>query len=174
MIYLNEVEEGGETDFSQINTTFSPKKRMAIGWKNSDGTGSENPASIHAGMPVVKGRKMIITKWYREREWNINEDYRLKDEYHANQSKEMINTTEKTYKTNNDLPRLSPLGFKVVKVPTNSWRLIQEAYKLLQNVKNFIQNYTMHIMKLLEKWQQAFGCKMLLILYLLKGKQLLG
>ena len=131
MIYLNDVEEGGETDFSEINTTFSPKKGMAIVWKNSNGTGTENPASLHAGMPVIKGRKMIITKWYRERKWDINEDFRLKDEYHANKAKEI----EKTYKTNDDLPRLSPLGFKVVKVPTNTWRLIQEAYKLLQNVK---------------------------------------
>jgi prolyl 4-hydroxylase len=109
---------------------------MAIVWKNSNGTGTENPASLHAGMPVIKGRKMIITKWYRERKWDINEDFRLKDEYHANKAKEI----EKTYKTNDDLPRLSPLGFKVVKVPTNTWRLIQEAYKLLENVKT-VENW---------------------------------
>ena len=139
MIYLNDVEEGGETDFLEINTTFSPKKGMAIVWKNSNGTGTENPASLHAGMPVIKGRKMIITKWYRERKWDMSEDTRLKEQFerqlaHA-QAKNGPITTGKTFRSASDLPRLSPLGFKVVKVPINTWRLIQEAYKLLENVK---------------------------------------
>ena len=139
MIYLNDVEEGGETDFSEINTTFSPKKGMAIIWKNSNGTGSENSASLHAGMPVIKGRKMIITKWYRERKWDMSEDTRLKEQFERQlaqaQAKNGPVITGKTFKSASDLPRLSPLGFKVVKVPTNTWRLIQETYKLLENVK---------------------------------------
>jgi prolyl 4-hydroxylase len=139
MIYLNDVEEGGETDFLEIKTTFAPKKRMAIIWKNSNGTGTENPASIHAGMPVVNGKKMIITKWYRERKWNMAEDTRLKEQFERQlaqiQSRNTPITTSKTFRTASDLPRLSPLGFKVVKVPTNTWRLIQEAYKLLENAK---------------------------------------
>ena len=131
MIYLNHVEEGGETDFPQISTTFSPKKGMAVIWKNSNGTGTENPASIHAGLPVINGKKMIITKWYRERKWNMNEDTRLKEQLEKQQAQPI----EKTFKTKSDLPKLSELGFKVVKVPINTWRLIQEAYKLLENVK---------------------------------------
>ena len=132
MIYLNDVEEGGETDFPQIGKTFSPKKRMAVIWKNSNGTGSENPASMHAGLPVVKGKKMVITKWYRERKWDMNEDTRLKEELEK-QSVPVV--VEKTFSSKSDLPKLSELGFKVVKVPINTWRLIQEAYKLLENVK---------------------------------------
>jgi len=132
MIYLNDVEEGGETDFLEIGKTFSPKKRMAVIWKNSNGTGTENPASIHAGLPVTKGKKMIITKWYRERKWDMNEDTRLKEEL----EKQVVPVVvEKTFSSKSDLPKLSELGFKVVKVPTNTWRLIQEAYKLLENVK---------------------------------------
>jgi prolyl 4-hydroxylase len=132
MIYLNDVEEGGETDFLEIGKTFAPKKRMAVIWKNSNGTGTENPASIHAGLPVTKGKKMIITKWYRERKWDMNEDTRLKEEL----EKQVVPVVvEKTFSSKSDLPKLSELGFKVVKVPTNTWRLIQEAYKLLENVK---------------------------------------
>lgn len=132
MIYLNDVEAGGETDFPQINKTFSPIKGTAVIWKNSNGTGSENPASIHAGLPVIEGKKMIITKWYRERKWDMNEDTRLKEELEKQAVPAVI---EKTFRTKEDLPKLSELGFKVVKVPTNTWRLIQEAYKLLENVK---------------------------------------
>lgn len=129
MIYLNDVEEGGETDFKDIGITFKPKKRMAVIWRNSHGTGKENPASIHAGMPVIKGEKIVITKWFRENKWDIAQDILKRDEM-ITQKKE-----EKIFSNSSNLPKLTPLGFKVVKVPDNTWRLIQEAYKLLQNVK---------------------------------------
>jgi len=129
MIYLNNVPKGGETEFPIIGKKFKPKKGMAVVWKNSDSTGTENAAALHAGLPVLKGKKIIITKWFRENNWNIGEDVRLGIEYH-NSKKEV-----KTFKISEDLPKLTELGFKVVKVPTNTWRLIQEAYQLLQTVK---------------------------------------
>lgn len=141
MIYLNDVEEGGETNFPDLNNySIKPKKGMAVVWKNSNGQGTENPASLHAGTPVTKGKKIIITKWFRVNEWNSAEDARLAKKYHEENKPKTI------FKTNADLPRLSELGFKVVKVPTNTWRLINEAYKLLQNVKtvenwNGIENF---------------------------------
>ena len=128
MIYLNDVEEGGETEFPRIEQKILPKKGTAVVWKNSDGTGSENPASHHSGLAVVKGKKIIITKWFREKVYNSIEDERLATEYH-NKNKKY------NFRTSNELPKLSPLGFKVVKVPENTWRLIQEAYQLLQSVK---------------------------------------
>jgi prolyl 4-hydroxylase len=128
MIYLNDVEEGGETEFPRIEQKISPKKGTAVVWKNSDGNGSENPASHHSGLAVVKGKKIIITKWFREKVYNSIEDERLATEYH-NKNKKY------NFRTSNELPKLSPLGFKVVKVPENTWRLIQEAYQLLQSVK---------------------------------------
>jgi prolyl 4-hydroxylase len=143
MIYLNDVEEGGETDFLEIGKTFAPKKKMAIIWKNSNGTGTENPASIHAGLPVTKGRKMIITKWYREHKWDMAGDTRLKEQFEKQMAAAQVQVQpvfSKTFRTAADLPRLSPLGFKVVKVPTNTWRLIQEAYKLLENIKT-VENW---------------------------------
>ena len=60
MIYLNDVEEGGETDFSQIGRSFKPTKGMAVVWKNSNGIGTENPASLHAGTPVIKGKILSL------------------------------------------------------------------------------------------------------------------
>jgi len=130
MIYLNHVEEGGETNFSALeNYSITPKKGMAVVWKNSDGKGTENPASIHAGMPVIQGKKIIITKWFREKAWNIAEDSRLAAQYHQD------NKAKIEFRTKEDLPKLTEIGFKVVKVPINTWRLIQEAYTLLQSVK---------------------------------------
>ena len=143
MIYLNDVEEGGETDFSQIGRSFKPTKGMAIVWKNSNGIGTENPASLHAGTPVIKGKKIIVTKWFREKKWDIAKDHELGRNFFETQalvSKPVANVGDKTFKTSADLPRLTELGFKIVKVPTNTFRLITEAYKLLQNVKT-VENW---------------------------------
>lgn len=67
MIYLNNVEEGGSTKFPKIDKEFFPSKGDALIWKNilPDNTGNFN--SLHCGMPVIKGEKIIITKWFRER-----------------------------------------------------------------------------------------------------------
>jgi prolyl 4-hydroxylase len=123
MIYLNDVEEGGETDFDKINYKFSPQKRMAVVWKNSNGSGSENSASHHAGMPVKKGKKIVITKWFRENHYNPLEDQKLSLMTHNN----------KTFSTYNDLPKYSSNGFKIIKCPSDAWNLIMEGYKVLKN-----------------------------------------
>jgi prolyl 4-hydroxylase len=128
MIYLNDVEEGGETDFPTLGKQFAPKKGMAVIWRNSEGQTTENPATLHAGKPVIQGKKIIVTKWFRENSWNSSKDAELSAEYHKN-------NTIKLFRKSEDIPKLTELGFKVVKVPTNTWRLIQEAYQLLQNVK---------------------------------------
>jgi prolyl 4-hydroxylase len=131
MIYLNNVEEGGETEFRNLNIKVKPVKGTAVVWKNSDGKGTENPASHHSGTHVVKGKKIVITKWFRENIYNPSEDERLAKEYHMNNKVD----TQRTFSSSSELPKLTEKGFKVVKVPHQTWRLIEEAYKLLQSVK---------------------------------------
>lgn len=159
MLYLNDVEEGGETDFPEINTKFTPKKGMAVVWKNSDGKGKEYRSAFHAGLPVKQGKKIIVTKWYRENEWNPAEDIKLSIEYHKKlkkdqnkdtdiENKEFINVIKKRPNTNiqqntdiikfknkEDLPKLSNLGFEILRVPPKTWNLIQDTYKLLESKK---------------------------------------
>jgi prolyl 4-hydroxylase len=69
MIFLNPVEEGGETDFPRLGVSFEPKPGVLLIWNNADEEGRPNPWTIHAGTPVVKGVKYIVTKWYRARRW---------------------------------------------------------------------------------------------------------
>lgn len=66
MIYLNDVEEGGETYFESINHKFKPKMGQAVIWNNLNCDGSINRDTIHSGEPVIKGEKFIITKWFRK------------------------------------------------------------------------------------------------------------
>lgn len=66
MVYLNDDCEGGGTHFPKIEQTFSPKTGTAVIWNNLLPNGDTNPYSMHAGTPVVKGEKVVITKWFRE------------------------------------------------------------------------------------------------------------
>jgi prolyl 4-hydroxylase len=69
MAYLNDVEEGGATAFPQLGISVDPKPGALLIWNNADPDGLPNPYTIHAGTPVVRGAKYIITKWYRSRRW---------------------------------------------------------------------------------------------------------
>ena len=70
MIYLNDVESGGETVFPEIPLLFIPKAGKAIFWNNltidSKGDTIINNYASHCGWPVFSGEKYILTKWFRE------------------------------------------------------------------------------------------------------------
>lgn len=69
MIYLNDVDDGGATDFSRVGVTVTPRQGMLLVWNNARRDGSPNRHTLHAAKPVVKGVKYVITKWYRTRPW---------------------------------------------------------------------------------------------------------
>lgn len=69
MAYLNTVEEGGATDFPRLGLSIAPQAGALLIWNNANPEGLPNPFTIHAGTPVVRGIKYIITKWYRSRRW---------------------------------------------------------------------------------------------------------
>lgn len=66
MVYLEEPEEGGGTRFVDGGPTVEPKKGMALVWNNLNGYGDRNRKAMHQGLPVEKGRKVVITKWFRQ------------------------------------------------------------------------------------------------------------
>ncbi len=69
MIYLNNVAAGGGTRFPELGRTFQPEQGTLLAWNNRTADGHGNPATLHHGMPVRKGAKYVITRWYRERVW---------------------------------------------------------------------------------------------------------
>ncbi|NOW43918.1 prolyl 4-hydroxylase [Novosphingobium sp. SG751A] len=70
MIYLNEPDEGGETDFMHVGVCVQPRLGMLLAWNNANRNGEVNTYTQHAAKPVTKGQKYVITKWYRTREWS--------------------------------------------------------------------------------------------------------
>lgn len=69
MVYLNNVESGGATDFPRLGLSIQPEAGMLLVWDNITRGGRPNRTTIHAGMPVETGAKYVVTQWYRQNEW---------------------------------------------------------------------------------------------------------
>lgn len=120
MIYINDDFEGGGTNFLNLNTIVKPEQGKAVAWENmSDGKCLES--AMHEGMPIIKGKKYIITSWWRENVWDG-----------AGDSDSYINKP-KVYTDKSQIPKLTTKGFEVVKCPEDTWKLIQESYELLKD-----------------------------------------
>ncbi|XP_074588434.1 putative prolyl 4-hydroxylase 3 [Curcuma longa] len=85
LMYLSDVEEGGETVFpsAKFNRSSSPelsecaKKGLSVKPKMGDALlfwsmkpdATLDPSSLHGGCPVIKGNKWSATKWMRVHEY---------------------------------------------------------------------------------------------------------
>lgn len=66
-IYLNDVEEGGETEFPVLEQKIRPRRGRAVIWNSLTEEGVPNPNTLHRAHPVRRGYKAVITKWFRSR-----------------------------------------------------------------------------------------------------------
>ncbi|TRZ40500.1 2OG-Fe(II) oxygenase [Niallia circulans] len=66
VIYLNDVEEGGETYFPKLNLSISPKKGSAVYFEYFYNNQDLNELTLHGGAPVIKGEKWVATQWMRK------------------------------------------------------------------------------------------------------------
>ena len=69
MVYLNDVEEGGETYFKHLKLNVKPKRGLLLAWNNLYKNGIPNFKTMHEAMPPTKGDKYVITKWWRS--WSL-------------------------------------------------------------------------------------------------------
>lgn len=67
MVYLNAPDEGGATRFPLVGLEVSPQPGMLLAWNNLLPDGSIDGDTLHAGLPVIRGVKYVLTKWFRER-----------------------------------------------------------------------------------------------------------
>lgn len=82
LLYLSDVEEGGETMFpyenNNIDFNYDFKECMGLKVKPRKGdgllfysvftNGTIDPASLHGSCPVIRGEKWVATKWIRDQE----------------------------------------------------------------------------------------------------------
>ncbi|WP_051971601.1 2OG-Fe(II) oxygenase [Massilia sp. 9096] len=67
VMYLNDVEEGGETVFPESGFAASPREGSALWFEYCNAAGQLDPQSLHAGATPLSGEKWIVTKWMRQR-----------------------------------------------------------------------------------------------------------
>jgi prolyl 4-hydroxylase len=67
VIYLNDVEAGGETVFPEAGFAASPRRGGALWFEYCNAAGQLDPRSLHAGAAPLSGEKWIVTKWMRQR-----------------------------------------------------------------------------------------------------------
>lgn len=67
LMYLSDVEQGGETFFPRADLSIKPSKGDAILFWNLKPDGLPDLNSLHGGKPVIKGTKWCMTKWIRQK-----------------------------------------------------------------------------------------------------------
>jgi prolyl 4-hydroxylase len=67
ILYLSDGYDGGDTHFSRLDLPVRGAKGDALIFHNVDAAGRPEPLTLHAGMPVRQGTKIICTRWIRKR-----------------------------------------------------------------------------------------------------------
>jgi prolyl 4-hydroxylase len=69
VMYLNDVEEGGETYFPKLNFSVSPQKGMAVYFEYFYDNQHLNDLTLHGGAPLIIGDKWAATQWMRRKKF---------------------------------------------------------------------------------------------------------
>lgn len=110
MIYLNDVEQGGETCFKRLGAMFKPQAGKVVLWNNLNPDGTTNMESLHQANPVEKGYKAIITKWFRSTSPNAAQ-------------KKML-----TKELNEFVPCYTLSGITKIKMPEELFKIVRTFY----------------------------------------------
>ncbi|MFN3961017.1 MAG: prolyl hydroxylase family protein [Parvularculaceae bacterium] len=71
LLYLNDAYEGGETAFPAAGLKVRGEPGDIVVFSNVLPDGRGDPASRHAGLPVVSGEKWLVSQWCRERDFEF-------------------------------------------------------------------------------------------------------
>ena len=66
IMYLNDVDSGGETIFPEIDFAVAPRKGGGVYFSYCDEQGKLDRLTLHGGTPIKRGEKWIATKWVRQ------------------------------------------------------------------------------------------------------------
>lgn len=69
--YLNDVEEGGGTNFPKLNATVTPRRGSAVLWPSvlNENPNRKDPRSDHQALPVIEGTKFGANAWIHQRDF---------------------------------------------------------------------------------------------------------
>ncbi|MFN9358212.1 MAG: 2OG-Fe(II) oxygenase, partial [Alphaproteobacteria bacterium] len=67
LVALNDDYTGGETTFLSNGLSWRGRVGEGLLFWNVDASGRPDMSTKHAGNPVTRGQKFIISKWFREK-----------------------------------------------------------------------------------------------------------
>ena len=63
LVYLSDDYDGGETRFTQTGFSFRGRKGDILLFSNVRPDGRPDPLAEHAGLPVLRGTKLVASRW---------------------------------------------------------------------------------------------------------------
>ena len=140
LLYLNQPEEGGETEYPQLNKMVAPSPGKVCMHQNVV-DGKEYFKSEHAALPVKKGEKWVLVTWIREGEFGKPLEKEAQKIVENKFSKEVKTTPTYIVDRNERIKKLVPVftkdGYKKRKVPKKLFSKILNFYE--QNKSNIIE-----------------------------------
>ena len=80
LCYLNDVDQGGETLFPDLQLAVRPRLGRVLVWGNTmQGTDDPHPHSRHAGLPAEGGEKWVLSVWWRQNLFHRPRSYPAED-----------------------------------------------------------------------------------------------
>lgn len=67
LIYLNDDYQGGETEFPRVGLRHKGARGDALLFFNVDAAGQPDFNTLHAGLPTLRGEKLVLSQWMRSR-----------------------------------------------------------------------------------------------------------
>ena len=139
LLYLNEVEEGGETEYPQVNKMIAPSPGKACMHQNIV-DGKEYFKSEHAALPVKKGEKWALVTWIREGEFGKPIEEEKEVSPHSSEVKvapsHIVSRNERIKKL---VPAFTKDGYKKRKVPNKLFSKISNFYE--QNKSKIVEEH---------------------------------
>jgi prolyl 4-hydroxylase len=70
-LYLNDVEEGGGTNFDKLGVTVTPKRGRVVLWPSvfNDRPNIKDDRTTHQALPVKRGIKYGANAWFHMRDF---------------------------------------------------------------------------------------------------------
>jgi hypothetical protein len=72
LLYLNDDFEGGELEFPRVGVRHRGAKGDGVYFAHVSDEGRREPLSLHAGLPILRGEKYILSQWIHDRTFVAN------------------------------------------------------------------------------------------------------
>jgi prolyl 4-hydroxylase len=67
LVYLNDDFDGGELEFPLVGQRFKGRTGDALYFAHVDQSGGRERLSLHAGLPIRRGEKYVLSQWIHDR-----------------------------------------------------------------------------------------------------------